>query len=66
VSAFELTDALREKLLAALRKRLGADIRLLERTDPSLIGGLVLRFEGREIDGSFKSRLIELKQKLLR
>lgn len=60
-----LTDEAEKKLLALLSKKLDSEIRLAVKIDPSLIGGLVLRFDGREIDASYKHRLREIRQKLL-
>lgn len=60
-----LTDEAEKKLLALLNKKLDSEIRLAVKTDPSLIGGLVLRFDGREIDASYKNRLREIRQTLL-
>ena len=60
-----LTGEAQSKLLTLLNKKLASEIRLSVKTDASLIGGLVLRFDGREIDASFKNRLREIRQKLL-
>lgn len=60
-----LTEEAEKKLRALLNKKLASEIRLAVKTDPSLIGGLVLRFDGREIDASYKNRLREIRQKLL-
>ena len=65
VTAVELSPAVREKLNSVLKKRLKSEIRLHPKTDPDLIGGLILRFEGNEINGSLKSRLEELRQLLM-
>lgn len=60
-----LTGEAETKLRALLNKKLASEIRLSVKTDPSLIGGLVLRFDGREVDASFKNRLREIRHKLL-
>lgn len=76
ISAVPLSSAFLEKLKAVLTKRLRTsplatgplprtEIRLIPRTDRSLLGGFVLRFSGKEIDCSFKNRLYEIQQKLL-
>ena len=51
------TNAQREALAAALQRRLKRQIRLHTETDPSLIGGAVLRAGDLVIDGSVRSRL---------
>ena len=75
VSAAPLSSGFLEKLKAVLTKRLRAsplatgpeartEIRLIPRTDRGLLGGFILRFNGKEIDCSFKNRLYEIQQKL--
>ena len=65
ISAVPLSRANEEKLKSVLEKKFELQIRLLTETDPSLIGGFVIRFDGREINASFRSRLDEIKQKLM-
>ena len=59
-SAVELSDAQRERLAVALRKRLHRDVRLHCHVDPALIGGAVVRSGDMLIDGSIASRLERL------
>ncbi len=56
-SAAPLEDGQRETLSAALQRRLKRQVRLHCETDPSLIGGAVLRAGDLVIDGSVRSRL---------
>jgi F-type H+-transporting ATPase subunit delta len=60
VSATELSDSQRERLTAALRKRLKREIRLHVSVDPALIGGAIVRSGDLVIDGSLKARLDRL------
>ena len=75
ISAVPLSSGFLAKLKAVLTKGLRAsplasgpgartEIRLIPRTDRSILGGFVLRFAGKEIDCSFRSRLDEIQQKL--
>lgn len=75
ISAAPLSPEFMGKLKAVLTQRLRTsplargpeartEIRLIPRTDPALLGGFVLRFDGKEIDCSFKNRLYEIQQKL--
>lgn len=64
VSAIELSDAQRERLAAALRKRLGRDVRLHCSVDPRLLGGAVVRSRDLVIDGSLDARLKRLTAEL--
>jgi F-type H+-transporting ATPase subunit delta len=64
VSAVELSDAQRERLAGALRKRLDRDVRLHCSVDPALIGGAVVRAGDMLIDGSLVQKLERLNTEL--
>jgi len=64
-TAVPLNETLQEKLKRVLGKRFGRKIRLESSVNPEIIGGLILDFGGSQIDGSYRSALLELKQKLL-
>ncbi len=59
-SAFELNDAQQAKIAAALKVRLGRDIKLSCNIDKALLGGIVIRMGDKVIDGSANTRLTEL------
>jgi F-type H+-transporting ATPase subunit delta len=59
-SAVALTDAQRDRLTAALRKRMKREVRLQCDVDPSLVGGAIVRSGDLVIDGSLKSGLERL------
>jgi F-type H+-transporting ATPase subunit delta len=59
-SAVALDDAQRQRLAAALKKRLKKDVRLHCDVDASLIGGAVIRSGDFVIDGSLRARLERL------
>jgi F-type H+-transporting ATPase subunit delta len=46
--------------VAALKERLRRDVRLQSETDPSLLGGAILRADDLVIDGSLRGRLERL------
>ncbi len=60
VSAVMLDEAQRGRLIAALRKRLGREVRLTCEVDPQLIGGAIVRAGDLVIDGSLRTRLERL------
>ncbi len=60
-----LNEKMQDKLRRALEKKLKKDILLETEVHPEILGGMVLDFEGTQIDGSFRTALHELKQKLL-
>ena len=59
-AAMPVEPAQQERLVAALRRRLGRDVRINTRIDTSLIGGAVVRAGDLVIDGSLKGRLERL------
>ncbi len=59
-SAIQLSDAQRQRLADALRKRLKREVRLHCDVDPGLIGGAVIRSGDLVIDGSLKAQLDRL------
>ena len=65
VTAAKLSRTQEDRLCSVLKKKLHAEIRLVTEIDPDLLGGLVLRFDGTEINGSLRGRLEELKQRLM-
>jgi F-type H+-transporting ATPase subunit delta len=59
-SAFELDAAQKQKITAAMKKRMGREIRLSCETDRELMGGIIIRAGDKVIDGSARTRLSEL------
>jgi F-type H+-transporting ATPase subunit delta len=59
-SAAPLDDGQRQRLLAALKKRLRREVRLHCDVDATLIGGAIVRAGDFVIDGSMKARLDRL------
>ena len=60
-TAKELSSQDRRKLSEHLEHTLGNEVKLDERIDESLIGGLRIEVGGKVIDGSLRARLDELK-----
>ena len=63
-TAVELSQNDRDGLARSLSKRLGREVRLTAAVDPTIIGGLVLRFGDHVIDASLATRLQQLRRKL--
>jgi F-type H+-transporting ATPase subunit delta len=59
-SAFDLNEAQKQKITAAMKKRMGRDIRLSCETNRELLGGIIIRAGDKVIDGSARTRLSEL------
>lgn len=65
VSTAPFSKDLQVRLQKMLSSKLRSEVRLIPKTDAALIGGFLLRFNGREIDCSFKNRFHEIEQQLL-
>jgi F-type H+-transporting ATPase subunit delta len=64
VSAFEIPDAVRDRIKQALAKRLDRDVVVSTSTDSSLLGGVLIRAGDLVIDGSVRGRLNKLAEAL--
>lgn len=64
VTAVPLSDKQRQALTQKLSSITGKTIELSCQTDPSVIGGVVLRMDGRQFDGSIRARLDEFRKNL--
>ncbi len=60
VSAFELDNAIKDKLAVALSKKLEREVKVTTSTDKSLLGGVLIRAGDLVIDGSVRGRLNKL------
>lgn len=63
-SAVELSQAEQRQLTERLSSRLGRQVRLATRVDPSIMGGLVIQTGDQVIDASVAMRLQQLKRRL--
>jgi F-type H+-transporting ATPase subunit delta len=66
VGAEPLDGAVLEHLRDALRQLSGKDVILQQESDPTLIAGLVLELEGKIYDGSVRTQLDKMKQRVVR
>ncbi len=64
-TAEELSPSNKAKFESAIKKKLRSEIRLTHKVNPSILGGYVMRFGGKEINTSYKARLEEIRQALL-
>ncbi len=64
-SAVALDDAQKQALAAALQQATGQKIELQTRVDGAVLGGLVVTMGGRTYDGSVRSQLQQLRQRLV-
>jgi F-type H+-transporting ATPase subunit delta len=59
-SAMDLSETQKQKITAALKIKMGREIKLSCVTDAALLGGIVIRAGDKVIDGSARTRLSEL------
>ncbi len=64
VTAVPMSSENTARLEKVLESKLKSDIRLVTKVDPKMIGGLVIRFAGNEINAGFRSRLDSIAQLL--
>ena len=57
VSAVELSQEQKDRLSEKLTQITGKRIELIARTDPSVLGGIRLDYDGKRVDGTVQSRL---------
>jgi F-type H+-transporting ATPase subunit delta len=59
-SAYELSAVQQEKIISALKARMGREIKLVCKVNKELLGGVVIRAGDKVIDGSARTRLGEM------
>jgi F-type H+-transporting ATPase subunit delta len=65
ISAVELSDAQRTKIMRELRDRYGERLELAFSVDASLIGGLIIRIGDQVLDSSLRARLSAIQRNML-
>lgn len=64
ITAVPLLDTLTEKLKSKLESITGKTIVLHKEVEPDCLGGVILRFDSKQIDGSVRNRLDEMKKQI--
>lgn len=64
-SAMALTEEQKQQLADKLASITGKAVQLICREDPSVLGGIRLQFDGKQVDGTVQGRLAEM-EKLLK
>jgi F-type H+-transporting ATPase subunit delta len=60
-SAQQLSEAHLQALAAALKKVVGTEVSIVDRVDPSILGGLVVKVGSRMVDSSLSAKLQRLR-----
>ena len=63
-TAVPMDDALRDKVRAQSEKLLNAPVYLVERVDPSILGGVLLEARGKRMDASVRAQLSQIRKSL--
>ncbi len=63
-SAIPLDDRQRGRILAVLETRADKKVRLVERTDPSLVGGFRVNLDGSFYEGSLRGELSRIRERI--
>ena len=61
-SAVALDEKLRKEILSVVKTATTGEIEIIEKTDPSLIGGFILTINDKRVDQSVKRKLNDLKK----
>jgi len=64
ISAFPLTEFEKSHISSKIEYITGKKVNYTEQIDTSLIGGILLRFDGYEIDGSVKTQLLNIRKNI--
>lgn len=65
ISAVELSETQRSRILSELRERYGERLEVRFSTDASLIGGLIIRVGDQVLDNSLRTRLSAIERNML-
>ena len=63
-TAVPMDDELRQKICETMERELGEPIYLVERVDPSIIGGIVIEVRGNRYDASVHAQLSDIRRSL--
>lgn len=63
-TACELDDELKTKLKAKLETQLSKTVTLNCKIEPAILGGIVLEYDGKQVDASVSTKLLNLKSEI--
>ena len=62
ITVSPLSEAMRKQLIEIMTKQTGSTIELMEETDPSIIGGMIVKLDGIQFDDSIRKKLSNLRK----
>ncbi len=66
ISAIDLDSKIINEIKKKLEEKTGKKIEIKSKVEPEIIGGLIVKTEGLIYDGSLKSHLLKIKEKILK
>ncbi len=66
ISAIELDKNIIDEIKQKLEEKTGKKIEISQKINPEILGGLIIKTEGLVYDGSLKSHLLKIKEKILK
>ncbi len=66
ISAIELDTSILDEIKNKLEEKTGKKIEISQKVEPDILGGLIVKTEGLIYDGSLKSHLLKIKEKILK
>ena len=64
ITAVEISNAQCDAICAKIAAETGKKVIPTKKTDPSILGGVILRYDGIQLDGSVASRLDDMRKQL--
>lgn len=64
ITSVPLKSAQKEKLIKKLEEKSGKKVRLAEKTDPSILGGIIVEYGNTRLDNSIKGKLEAVEKQL--
>jgi F-type H+-transporting ATPase subunit delta len=64
-TAVDIDPGFKKKLYQKLEKSMGSKLEFEEKTDPSIIGGFILRVDDLQMDASIRGKLAKIKKSLI-
>lgn len=65
-SAVTLSEPAEREIVSRMEKIAGAKVEVTKEVDPSILGGVIVRFRNKVLDGSVKSKIQSLKKELIK
>lgn len=65
ITAVAIPESVRNRIATVCKNKWRSEVRLICERNPKILGGIILRFDGKEIDACYQTRLAEIRQQLM-